>query len=200
MAGFAGKVGHFAVPGKLRDNTRLDASGNPVREATRGSDDEDMAKRENVSAGLLLFRRKGSQVEYFLAHPGGPFWRGRDDGAWTIPKGMLEAGEEPLEAAIREFQEETGVEPTGPYLSLGAIRQRAGKIVHAWAWEGDADPAAVHSNEARREFPRGSGRWITYPEVDRCGWFALHEAKRLVNPAQSELIERLHRKLLDDER
>ena len=132
-----------------------------------------MSKRANVSAGLLLFRRMGSDLEVFLAHPGGPFWRRRDEGAWTIPKGILEVGEEPLDGAIREFGEETGLTPSGPYIPLGSVRQKSGKVVHAWAWEGDADASAIRSNEARIEFPRGSGRWITHPEVDRCGWFGL---------------------------
>jgi predicted NUDIX family NTP pyrophosphohydrolase len=152
-----------------------------------------MARRPNVSAGLLLYRRVNNGLEVFLAHPGGPFWKGREDGVWTIPKGIVEAGEEPLAAAIREFREETGLEPAGPYLELGTVRQKAGKVVHAWAWEGDADPGSVRSNQARVEWPRGSGRWIAYPEVDRCGWFDAAVAKRYINQAQAELIERLER-------
>ncbi len=94
-----------------------------------------MAKRTNVSAGLLLFRRLRDELELFLAHPGGPFWRSRDVGAWTVPKGLVEEGEDPLRAAIREFEEETSIRPSGPFLPLGSVRQKAGKIVHAWAWE-----------------------------------------------------------------
>jgi predicted NUDIX family NTP pyrophosphohydrolase len=153
-----------------------------------------MARRKEESAGLLLFRRK-SGLEVFLAHPGGPFWRNRDEGAWTIPKGLIDGGEERLEAAIREFREETGVEPSGPYLDLGFIRQKAGKLVHAWAWEGDVDPDTVRSNVARVEWPHGSGRWVSYPEVDRCGWFGPGEASRLLNPAQVELVARLLERL-----
>lgn len=130
-------------------------------------------------------------MEFFLAHPGGPFWKRREEGAWTIPKGIVESGEEPLEAALREFGEETGLTPRGPYTELGFVRQKSGKLVHAWAWEGDADPATIRSNEARLEFPRGSGRWITHPEVDRCGWFGMAEAKRLMNPSQVPLLDRL---------
>ena len=154
-----------------------------------------MPKRPNISAGLLLFRRTSSGLEVFLAHPGGPFWRDRDQGAWTIPKGVVEPEEEPLDAARREFQEETGIVPTGPFIPLGSIRQRAGKRVHAWAWEGDADPASVTSNETRTEWPRGSGRWLTFPEIDRCGWFDREAAGRKINPAQGELIERLEKEL-----
>lgn len=144
-----------------------------------------------MSAGLLLFRRAGEGVELFLAHPGGPFWKGRDAGAWTIPKGVVGEGEEPLDAARREFEEETGVRPEGPFLPLGSVRQKAGKTVHAWAWEGDADPERATSNTMRTEWPRGSGRWITFPEVDRCEWFAPEAAREKLNPAQAELVDRL---------
>ena len=150
-----------------------------------------MAKRPNVSAGLLLFRRGERGPEVFLAHPGGPFWAARDEGAWTIPKGLVEEGEDALAAARREFQEETGIVPRPPFLPLGSIRQKAGKTVHAWAWEGDADPEAVTSNTMRTEWPRGSGRWLTFPEVDRCAWFDRETARAKINAAQAELIERL---------
>lgn len=150
-----------------------------------------MTRRTAESAGLLLFRRNGGGLQVFLAHPGGPFWRHRDAGAWTIPKGLVDEGEEPLDGARREFQEETGIVPTGPFLPLGDVRQKAGKRVHAWAWEGDADPSATVSNEVRTEWPRGSGRWITFPEVDRCAWFTPDEARERINPAQAELIGRL---------
>jgi predicted NUDIX family NTP pyrophosphohydrolase len=148
-------------------------------------------KAPNVSAGLLLFRRRGDLLELFLAHPGGPFWAHRDDGAWTIPKGALNADEPLLDAARREFEEETGLRPTGPFLPLGSIRQKAGKTVHAWAWEGDADPARVTSNSMRTEWPRGSGQWLTFPEVDRCAWFDPATARVKLNAAQAEFVERL---------
>jgi predicted NUDIX family NTP pyrophosphohydrolase len=144
-----------------------------------------------ISAGLLLFRRGSAGLEVFLAHPGGPFWSHKDAGAWTIPKGVIEPGEEPLAAAIREFEEETGVRPEGPFRPLGSIRQKAGKEIHAWAWEGEADPGSVTSNMARTEWPRGSGRWLTFPEVDRCDWFDPRTAREKINPAQAELIARL---------
>jgi predicted NUDIX family NTP pyrophosphohydrolase len=150
-----------------------------------------MAKLSNISAGLLLYRRTKGELEIFLAHPGGPFWKMRDLGAWTVPKGLVEIGEDPLAAAIREFEEETSVRPEGPFLPLGSVRQKAGKFVHAWAWEGEADPRQVRSNLMRAEWPRGSGRWLTFPEVDRCEWFDAHSARQKINPAQSELIVRL---------
>jgi predicted NUDIX family NTP pyrophosphohydrolase len=145
----------------------------------------------NVSAGLLLFRHAPGGLEVFLAHPGGPFWAARDAGAWSIPKGLVEEGEDLLTAARREFAEETGVRPQEPFMPLGSIQQKAGKVVHAWAWEGDADPDQVKSNVMRAEWPRGSGRWLTFPEVDRCAWFDLTTAREKLNPAQAELIDRL---------
>ena len=117
-----------------------------------------------------------------LAHPGGPFWRDRDAGAWTIPKGIVDEGEELLDAARREFEEETGIRPRVRSSPLGSVRQKAGKVVHAWAWEGDADASAIVSNTARVEWPPGSGRWITYPEVDRCAWFDPEAARAADQP------------------
>ena len=148
-------------------------------------------KPPTTSAGLLLFRRGAGGLELFLAHPGGPFWKGRDAGAWTIPKGLAEEGEDALAAARREFQEETGLTPRPPFIALGSVRQKAGKVVHAWAWEGDADPARVTSNTMKTEWPRGSGRWLTFPEVDRCAWFDARSAREMINPAQAALIDRL---------
>jgi predicted NUDIX family NTP pyrophosphohydrolase len=150
-----------------------------------------MAEGRNLSAGLLLFRRPHGRLEVFLAHPGGPFWRGRDLGAWTIPKGLVAPGEELLAAARREFEEETGIRPLEPFMPLGSIRQKAGKVIHAWAWEGDADASGIVSNTASVEWPRGSGRSITYPEVDRCAWFDPPTARTRLNPAQAELVDRL---------
>ena len=147
--------------------------------------------RRNTSAGLVLFRRGGSGLEIFLAHPGGPLWKSRDIGAWTIPKGLIDEGEDPLAAAQREFREETGIEATGPFLPLGSIRQKAGKVVHGWAWEGDADASATTSNSAKLEWPRKSGHWVSYPEIDRCGWFSAAAAREKMNPAQAEFIDRL---------
>jgi predicted NUDIX family NTP pyrophosphohydrolase len=148
-----------------------------------------MAHKE--SAGLILFRRRDGQIEVLLAHPGGPFWTGRHDGAWTIPKGGIHPGEEPLQTAIREFTEETGFEPTGPYAPLGSITQRSGKIVHAWAFEGDCDPSCMTSNMTTTEWPPRSGNHIDIPEIDRAAFFTLHEARAAINVAQAELLDRL---------
>src|SRR5438067_870978 len=143
------------------------------------------------SAGLILFRRCGGVLEVLLAHPGGPFWTTRHDGAWTIPKGGIHPGEEPLQTAIREFTEETGFTPIGPYTPLGRITQRSGKIVHAWAFEGDCDPSSVKSNMTTTEWPPRSGQRIHIPEVDRAEFFTLDTARTAINVAQAELLDRL---------
>jgi predicted NUDIX family NTP pyrophosphohydrolase len=143
------------------------------------------------SAGLLMFRRVHGIVEVLLAHPGGPFWQGRDAGAWTIPKGGIHEGEPPLETARREFKEETGFEPQGPFLPLGSITQRSGKIVHAWAFEGDCDPSAIVSMDTTVEWPVKSGRRIVVPEIDRAAFFSIEKARVAVNPAQAPLFDRL---------
>ena len=158
-----------------------------------------MGRRNSlVSAGLLLFRRTSGALELFLAHPGGPFWKGRHEGAWTIPKGIILPDEDPLVAARREFTEETGIVPHPPFLPLGSVRQKAGKTIHAWAWEGDADASATRSNLMSTEWPRGSGRRITFPEVDRCAWFARDAAQPRINPAQWDLVLRLEALLHPD--
>lgn len=143
---------------------------------------------KNVSAGLLLFRWRKGRLEVFLAHMGGPFWAKRDAGAWTIPKGLVEPGEELLAAACREFEEETGIRPAGPFLPLGSVRQKGGKQVHAWAWVGDADPSMIKSN-----LVRSGNKW--FPEVDRCDWFDARTARVQVIAAQAEFIDRLESQL-----
>ena len=150
-----------------------------------------MKKRPTVSAGILLFRRTGGRLEVLIAHPGGPFWVNRDAGAWTIPKGVAAEGEDLLAAARREFGEETGLTASGPFIELGSVRQKAGKVVHGWACEGDADPAALVSNTMWAEWPPGSGERIEFPEVDRCAWVGPEEARDKLNPAQAEFIDRL---------
>jgi predicted NUDIX family NTP pyrophosphohydrolase len=152
-----------------------------------------MAQKE--SAGLLLFRRPQGRLEVLLAHPGGPYWTGRHDGAWTIPKGGIHPGEDPLQTAIREFTEETSFVPAGPFLSLGRITQRSGKLVYAWAFEGDCDPAQVSSVHTTTEWPPRSGRIIEIPEIDRVEFFSLDQARRAINVAQAELLDRLQKAL-----
>ena len=144
------------------------------------------------SAGLLLYRRAPSGLEVLIAHPGGPFWKHRDEGAWTIPKGLVEAGEAELDVARREFREETGREPpaTSP-IDLGEVALKSGKTVTGWAVEGDLDPAAATSNEVEIDWPPRSGQRIVVPEVDRVAWVTPDEARRLLNPAQASFIDRL---------
>ena len=147
------------------------------------------------SAGLLLYRHKQDSLEFLLVHPGGPFGRNKDEGAWTIPKGEFD-DEDPLEAARREFKEETGAAPPdGQYIPLTPIKQKNGKIVHAWAVEGDFDPAKLLSNEFETEWPPKSGRTQKFPEVDRAQWFAPDVAKRKMLSGQGALVDELERKL-----
>jgi predicted NUDIX family NTP pyrophosphohydrolase len=148
-----------------------------------------MSKR---SAGLLMYRRTGSEVEAFLVHPGGPLWVRRDMGAWTIPKGQyLDGEEEPLDAAKREFEEETGFTPKGEFTPLGDLRQPSGKLVTAWAFEGDCDPKELKSNTFTMEWPPRSGRQIVAPEIDRGGWFSMAEARLRLLPGQRPFLDRL---------
>jgi predicted NUDIX family NTP pyrophosphohydrolase len=143
------------------------------------------------SAGILMFRRRAGDVEMLLVHPGGPYWAKKDLGAWSIPKGEYGEGEDALEAAFREFEEETGQCPQGDPLALGELRQPSRKVVTAWALEGDFDTARLRSNEFEIEWPPRSGRRIRFPEVDRAAWFAPAEARRKILPGQREFIERL---------
>ena len=148
------------------------------------------------SAGLLMVRRAGDgALQVLLAHPGGPFWRGKDEGAWTIPKGEYEAPEEPLAAARREFAEETGFAVTPPFIPLGEVVQKSGKRIAAWAFAGDCDPAQLRCNTFELEWPPRSGRRQEYPEIDRAEWFSLEEARRKILPAQRPLIDRLGKAL-----
>lgn len=144
------------------------------------------------SAGLLLYRRRRSELEVLLVHPGGPFWKKRDLGAWSIPKGEYEDGEDGLAAARREFGEETGLDvPTADWTSLGSLRQRGGKTVAAWAGACDLDPAAVRSNTFELEWPPRSGRRVEFPEVDRAAWFDLPAARRRILASQEPFLDRL---------
>lgn len=142
------------------------------------------------SAGILLFRKvPGMQV--FLVHPGGPYFVNKDKGSWTIPKGEFLASEDPLAAAKREFFEETGISVDGRFTRLATIRQKGGKIVHAWALEADLDTAFICSNTFTIEWPPRSGKFQSFPEIDRAEWFAIAEAKERINPAQAQWLEQL---------
>jgi predicted NUDIX family NTP pyrophosphohydrolase len=143
------------------------------------------------SAGVLMYRRARGVLEVLLAHPGGPFWRTRDDGAWTVPKGALDAGESPEAAARREFEEEIGVAMTSELQPLPRVRQRGGKWVEAFAAEGDFDVATLRSNTFETEWPPRSGRTMTFPEVDRAEWFDLETARRKILPGQAALLDHL---------
>lgn len=147
------------------------------------------------SAGLLLFRRPAGTIEVLLVHPGGPFFAKKDLGSWSIPKGELDADEDPLAAARREVAEETGLTIAGPFLPLGTVRQSPAKLVHAWAVEADCDPAAIEPNTFELEWPPRSGRRQAFPEIDRAEWFALPAAAGKILPGQAPLLERLTRAL-----
>jgi len=147
-----------------------------------------------ISAGLLMYRditEHSNSVEILLAHPGGPFWKNKDDGAWTIPKGEVTPGEDLLAAAIREFTEETGLTPTPPFVSLGEIKHKSGKIVHAWAFQGDCDPAEIRSNTFKLEWPPKSGRTQEFPEIDRAKFYDLAAARQKILVSELPLLDRL---------
>jgi predicted NUDIX family NTP pyrophosphohydrolase len=143
------------------------------------------------SAGLLMFRSLSDELEVFLVHPGGPVWAKKDKGAWTIPKGEYQEDESPLAAARREFEEETGFQAAGGFVDLGSIKQKSGKIVTAWAFEGDCDPNRLISNTCEIEWPPRSGRRIEIPEVDRGRWFNIDEARKYIRSEQEKLLDRL---------
>ena len=148
-----------------------------------------------AAAGLLLFRRKSEGIEVLLVHPGGPLWMRKDDGAWSIPKGEIEVGEAPLRAAQREFEEELGFKAGTECIPLTSIRQKSGKIVHAWACQGDLDTSRIKSNTFKMEWPPRSGLFAEFPEVDRAEFFGLEAAKEKINPAQAPLLDELREKL-----
>jgi predicted NUDIX family NTP pyrophosphohydrolase len=150
------------------------------------------------TAGLLLYRIRDSAVEVFLVHPGGPFWAKKDEGAWSIPKGEFADDEQPLSAARREFQEETGFSMEGNFMALAPLKQRSGKLVYAWALEGDCDAGAIKSNLFSMEWPPRSGKRQEYPEVDRASWFTLESAKRRIVPGQIAFLEELQQMLDSD--
>ena len=155
-----------------------------------------MRPRAKRRAGILLYRLRGGGPEVLLVHPGGPFWARRDAGVWSIPKGEYEDGDDPLACALREFEEETGSTlPPGELVELDDVKQKGGKVVTAWAAEGDLDADAVRSNTFTMEWPPRSGRTAEFPEVDRAGWFGIDEAREKLNPAQAEFLDRLVERL-----
>jgi predicted NUDIX family NTP pyrophosphohydrolase len=143
------------------------------------------------SAGLLMYRRSNGELEVFLVHPGGPLWAKKDKGSWTLPKGEYQQDENPLVAARREFQEETGFPPTGEFFDLGSIKQKSGKLVIAWAFQGDCDPARLTSNTCEIEWPPHSGRRLEIPEVDRGRWFSIGEAREYIRQEQQLFLDNL---------
>jgi predicted NUDIX family NTP pyrophosphohydrolase len=146
-----------------------------------------------VSAGLLLYRKRGGSLQVFLVHPGGPLWSKKDAGVWSIPKGLVDQGENPLEGAKREFQEETGFTASGQFIPLRPVKLRSGKVIQAWAIESDCDPGMIKSNMFSMEWPPRSGRQQEFPEVDRAAWFDIEEAKQKINQGQAGLLEELER-------
>lgn len=150
------------------------------------------------SAGILLFRRTALGIQFFLVHPGGPFFAKKDAGSWTIPKGEIIPPEDPLETAVREFREETGTHLDGPFVPLDAIVQKGGKQVLCWAVEADLNPADVMSNTFELEWPPRSGKRVSFPEIDKSGWFTLREAKQLINERQIPLLEQLVKSLAEE--
>ncbi|MEJ2671861.1 MAG: NUDIX domain-containing protein [Deltaproteobacteria bacterium] len=151
------------------------------------------------SAGLLLYRRRQGEVEILLVHPGGPFWAKKDEGAWSIPKGEYAPEEDPLDAAWREFKEETGCAAAGEVIPLGSLKQPSGKIVQAWALEGDCNAAAIRSNTFTLEWPPKSGRSQEFPEVDKAAWFSLKAARSKILRGQAGFLEELASKLADQD-
>ena len=157
-----------------------------------------MKSKAKVSAGLLMYRVREGRLEVFLAHPGGPFFAKKDEGHWSIPKGETGPGEDLVSAAMREFKEETGIEPAGEFIELGSVKQRGGKIVHAWAFAGDWDERRpLQSNTFEIEWPPMSGQRQSFPEMDRVAFFSIPEAKRKLTEAQHPFLERLQTALKD---
>lgn len=155
-----------------------------------------MKRGTRISAGLVLYRMVDGQIEVLLAHPGGPFFAKKDEGHWTIPKGQPDDGEELLETAQREFFEEVGYRPSGPFIPLGTIQQKGGKIVHAWACNGDLPTGHEHRcNTFKTEWPIGSGNFKSFPEIDKVCFFPLLEARRKIKETQSPLLDRLEEML-----
>jgi predicted NUDIX family NTP pyrophosphohydrolase len=154
-----------------------------------------MTKKSKRSAGLLMYRKRRDELEVLLVHPGGPFWEKKDQGAWTVPKGEYEENEEPLAAAQREFFEETGFIASGDFIELGSVRQKSGKVVIAWAFEGDCDPAQLVSNTCQIEWPPKSKKRLEIPEIDQGRWFTLSTARQFIRLEQGRLLETLENRV-----
>jgi predicted NUDIX family NTP pyrophosphohydrolase len=144
-----------------------------------------------TSAGLLMYRERNGEIEVLLVHLGGPIWKNKDSGAWFVPKGEVNPGEDLLDAAKREFQEETGIVPRGDLASLGSVKHKSGKTVHAWAFVGDCDPTSIKSNTFEMEWPPKSKKMATFPEIDRAGFFTVEAAKGKMHSAEFEFLSRL---------
>jgi len=179
------------VPGRIRDlhicleTTCLGSGCPPAHVKPKG-------KAFEISAALLVYRRKGDSLEVLLIHPGGPYWANKDLGAWSLPKGLVEPGEDEFEAAKREFREETGLEPpSGQYTFLGEVKLRSGKRIRAWAGEGDFDVTRLKSNNFPLEWPPKSGKFRYFPEADRGGWFTPAEAKEKLLLGQVDFVDGL---------
>jgi predicted NUDIX family NTP pyrophosphohydrolase len=146
---------------------------------------------KKLSAGILLYRKRGDNIEVFLGHPGGPFFAKKDNGFWSLPKGEYEDGEEPYDAAVREFREETGHDVSGEAIPLGSVTRKSGKVIQAWGVEGDADPEKVVSNMVELDWPPRSGKKMLVPEIDRAEWFHIEEARVKLESVQTPFIDRL---------
>ena len=144
-----------------------------------------------ISAGILMYRYQNGMLQVLIVHPGGPFWASKDLGAWSIPKGLIDPGEDPCETAQREFREETGCIVQNHFIPLSPVKMKSGKMVHAWAVEGDCDPSAIKSNTFTMEWPPGSGRQQEFPEVDKAAWFEVEDAKKKINQGQVGLLDEL---------
>lgn len=147
------------------------------------------------SAGILVYRFKDGELQVMLVHPGGPFWKRKDKGAWSIPKGICEKNEASIEAAKREFKEETGFDVDGEFVDLGEIKQPSGKVVHIWAIKGDVDTTKIKSNTFKMEWPKGSGKIREYPEIDKGGWFSVNVAREKIVKGQKGFLDRLLKRL-----
>ena len=154
-----------------------------------------MSRKTEISAGILLYRGRADHVEVLLAHPGGPYWAKKDDGVWTIPKGLVDPGEDLLTAARREFREETGFVAEGPFIALGAVQQKSGKTVHGFACAGDADPQRLVSNSFEIEWPPRSRKRARFPEIDRVAWLDPLQAERKILPYQLQFLREFQKVL-----